>query len=123
MIGTVDGWQTASGMAISPKGELALVANRQDGTISVLSIRGKEEVKVTDTVTVGAPPTGLRRRDRPGRQARARGQSRRQQDRAACRSTAARGPTTSATCRPGVFPYNRRRQAGRQARADGRQRQ
>jgi len=40
-------------MAISPKGDLALVANRADGTISVLSIRGKE-VLVLDTVMVGA---------------------------------------------------------------------
>ncbi len=34
-------------------GKLALVTNRDDGTISVLSIAGKE-VKVTDTVSVGA---------------------------------------------------------------------
>jgi DNA-binding beta-propeller fold protein YncE len=33
---------------------MALVANRAEGTISVLSINGKE-VKVTDTMTVGAP--------------------------------------------------------------------
>ena len=39
-------------MAISPKGDLALVANRADGSISVLSIRGKD-VLVVDTVTVG----------------------------------------------------------------------
>ncbi len=42
-----------SGMAINAAGTLALVANRDDATISVLSIAGKE-VKVTDTVTVGA---------------------------------------------------------------------
>jgi len=41
-----------SGMAISPKGGLALVANRADGTLSVLSIRGKD-ISVVDTVTVG----------------------------------------------------------------------
>src|SRR5205085_7073888 len=35
-----------------PKGDLALVANRADGTISVLSIRGKD-VLVVDAVTVG----------------------------------------------------------------------
>jgi DNA-binding beta-propeller fold protein YncE len=39
-------------MAISQKGDLALVTNRADGTISVLSIRGKD-VLVADTVTVG----------------------------------------------------------------------
>jgi DNA-binding beta-propeller fold protein YncE len=42
-----------SGLAISPDGKWALVCNRSDGTVSVLSIAGKE-VKVTDTVTVGA---------------------------------------------------------------------
>lgn len=42
-----------SGMAINAAGTLALVCNRDDGTISVLSINGKE-VKVTDTLTVGA---------------------------------------------------------------------
>jgi len=41
-----------SGMAINAAGTMALVTNRDDGTISVLSINGKE-VKVTDTVTVG----------------------------------------------------------------------
>ena len=41
-----------AGMAISPDGKWALVANRGDGTLSVLSIEGKE-VSVSDTVTVG----------------------------------------------------------------------
>jgi DNA-binding beta-propeller fold protein YncE len=41
-----------AGLAISPDGKLALVANRGDGTISVLSIKGNA-VMVTDTVTVG----------------------------------------------------------------------
>jgi DNA-binding beta-propeller fold protein YncE len=52
-IGTIMVGKQPSGMAISPKGDLALVANRADGTISVLSIRGKD-VLVLDTVTVGA---------------------------------------------------------------------
>jgi YVTN family beta-propeller protein len=43
-----------AGLAISPDGKMALVTNRGDGTISVLSIDGKT-VTVTDTVTVGAP--------------------------------------------------------------------
>lgn len=43
-----------SGMAITPNGKLALVANRADGTVSVLSIDGKT-VKVIGTVTVGKP--------------------------------------------------------------------
>jgi hypothetical protein len=45
-------------MAISPKGNLELIANRADGTrsvLSMLSVNGKEDVKVTDTVSVGAP--------------------------------------------------------------------
>ncbi|MBV8133568.1 MAG: YncE family protein [Alphaproteobacteria bacterium] len=54
VIGTITVGKQPSGMAISPKGDLALVANRADGTISVLSIRGKD-VLVTDTVTVGTP--------------------------------------------------------------------
>lgn len=41
-----------SGMAISPDGKLALVANRADGTLSVLSIAGKT-VKLTGSVSVG----------------------------------------------------------------------
>ncbi len=52
-IGTITVGKQPSGMAISPKGDLALVANRADGTISVLSIRGKD-VLVLDTITVGA---------------------------------------------------------------------
>jgi DNA-binding beta-propeller fold protein YncE len=53
VIGTITVGKQPSGMAISPKGDLALVANRADGTISVLSIRGKD-VLVLDTVPVGA---------------------------------------------------------------------
>lgn len=51
--GTITVGKQPSGMAISPKGDLALVANRADGTISVLSIHGKD-VLVLDTVPVGA---------------------------------------------------------------------
>lgn len=43
-----------SGLAISPDGKLALVANRFGGSVSVLSIDGKT-VKVTDTITIGKP--------------------------------------------------------------------
>ena len=53
VIGTITVGKQPSGLAISPKGDLALVANRADGTISVLSIRGKD-VLVVDTVTIGA---------------------------------------------------------------------
>jgi DNA-binding beta-propeller fold protein YncE len=53
VIGTITVGKQPSGLAISPKGDLALVANRADGTISVLSIRGKD-VLVVDTVTIGS---------------------------------------------------------------------
>lgn len=53
VIGTINVGKQPSGIAISPKGDLALVADRADGTISVLSIRGKD-VLVLDTVPVGA---------------------------------------------------------------------
>ena len=41
-----------SGMAIAPNGKLALVANRADGTVTVLSIDGKT-VKATGSVSLG----------------------------------------------------------------------
>jgi DNA-binding beta-propeller fold protein YncE len=53
VIATLNLGKKPSGMAINNAGTMALVANRDDGTISVLSIDGKE-VKVTDTVAVGA---------------------------------------------------------------------
>jgi DNA-binding beta-propeller fold protein YncE len=53
VIGTITVGKQPSGLAINSKGDLALVANRADGTISVLSIHGKD-VLVVDTVTVGA---------------------------------------------------------------------
>lgn len=51
---TVNLGKRPSGMAIAPSGKMALVTNRDDGTISVLTIDGGN-VKVTDTVTVGDP--------------------------------------------------------------------
>lgn len=50
--GTLAGGKQPSGMAIAPDGKWALVCNRAEGTVSVLSIDGKD-VKITDTVTVG----------------------------------------------------------------------
>ena len=52
IIGTVKVGKQPSGLAINPKGDLALVANRGDGTLSVLAINGKN-VLVTGTVSVG----------------------------------------------------------------------
>jgi len=54
VIATLHAGKRASGMAINNAGTMALIANRDDGTITVLSIDGKN-VTVTDTVTVGAP--------------------------------------------------------------------
>ncbi|HXC29542.1 MAG TPA: YncE family protein [Stellaceae bacterium] len=42
-----------TGLAISPDGKWALVCNRDDGTVSVLSINGRD-VKIADTATIGA---------------------------------------------------------------------
>jgi DNA-binding beta-propeller fold protein YncE len=53
VIATLNLGKRPSGLAINAAGTLALVCNRDDGTISVLSIAGKD-VKVTDTVSVGA---------------------------------------------------------------------
>ena len=53
VVSTITTGKKPSGLAIAADGKLALVCNRDDGTISVLSIDGKE-VKVTDTVTIGA---------------------------------------------------------------------
>jgi DNA-binding beta-propeller fold protein YncE len=52
LISTVKAGRQPSGMAINRAGNLALVTNRADNSISVLSIRGKE-VKVVDTVAMG----------------------------------------------------------------------
>jgi DNA-binding beta-propeller fold protein YncE len=52
LAGTVTGAKQPSGLSISPKGDLALVANRADKSISVLSIKGTD-VKVIDTIPMG----------------------------------------------------------------------
>jgi DNA-binding beta-propeller fold protein YncE len=51
-IGTVEVGKQPSGLDISKKGNLALVTNREDKSISVLAISGKE-VKVVDTIQMG----------------------------------------------------------------------
>src|SRR6201995_3615828 len=48
---TVTGGKQPSGLNISPSGKMALVANRGDNSISVLSINGTD-VKVTDTIAM-----------------------------------------------------------------------
>ncbi len=57
-IGTVEVGKQPSGMAINRAGDMALVTNRADNSISVLSIKGKE-VKVTDTVPMGDSVTAV----------------------------------------------------------------
>jgi len=47
-----------SGLAFNKAGNLALVTNRADGTLSVLSVSGSD-VKVVDTVTIGTPADQL----------------------------------------------------------------
>lgn len=54
IIATVAAGKQPSGMAISPKGDIALVANRGDGSLTVLSIKGKEVTAVA-TVSIGTP--------------------------------------------------------------------
>src|SRR6202795_2300496 len=48
---TLTGGKQPSGLNISPSGKMALVANRGDNSISVLSIDGTD-VKITDTVAM-----------------------------------------------------------------------
>jgi len=51
-IATVHGGKQPSGMAINRAGTMALVANRADNSITVLTIHG-QDVKVVDTVPIG----------------------------------------------------------------------
>lgn len=53
-VATLELGKQPSGLAINKAGNLALVTNRADGTLSVLSINGTD-VKVVDTVTIGTP--------------------------------------------------------------------
>src|SRR5206468_4755511 len=48
---TITAGKQPSGLSISPSGKMALVANRGDNSISVLSVNGTD-VKVTDTVAM-----------------------------------------------------------------------
>jgi DNA-binding beta-propeller fold protein YncE len=52
LAGTVKGGKQPSGLSISPSGNMALVANREDKSITVLSINGTD-VKVADTIAMG----------------------------------------------------------------------
>ncbi len=54
VIATLHDGKQPSGMAIAPNGRMALVCNRAEGTVTVLSINGKE-VKPVGSVEVGKP--------------------------------------------------------------------
>jgi DNA-binding beta-propeller fold protein YncE len=54
LLGSVTVGKQPSGLAIRRSGDLALVTNRAENSVSVLSIDGKE-VKVVDTVALAAP--------------------------------------------------------------------
>src|ERR1700732_2792042 len=47
---TITGGKQPSGLSFSPSGKMALVANRGDNSVSVLSVNGTD-VKITDTIT------------------------------------------------------------------------
>jgi DNA-binding beta-propeller fold protein YncE len=55
-IGTVTVGKQPSGLSISPKGDMALVTNRAETTLSILSIKGKE-IAVVGAVDVSDNPT------------------------------------------------------------------
>ena len=48
---TITGGKQPSGLSFSPDGRMAMVANRGDNSISVLSVNGTD-VKITDTVAM-----------------------------------------------------------------------
>lgn len=57
-VATLELGKQPSGLAFNQAGNLALVTNRADGTLSVLSVSGTD-VKVVDTVTIGTPADQL----------------------------------------------------------------
>ena len=57
VLGTVKVGKQATGIAVSPNGTLALVANRGDGTVSVLKISGTQ-VTVTGSIALGKADSG-----------------------------------------------------------------
>ncbi|MEN9537915.1 MAG: hypothetical protein RLZZ126_150 [Pseudomonadota bacterium] len=56
-IGSVQVGAQATGIAVAPNGKLALVANRGEGTVSILSINGNL-VTATGKLTLGKPDSG-----------------------------------------------------------------
>jgi hypothetical protein len=100
LAGTVTVGKQPSGLSFSPSGDLALVANRADKTISVLGIKGTD-VKVLDTIDMGDIVAHVTftwtasTRSRPNSTI----------TKSRCStSTATRSPTTNSTCRPASGP-------------------
>jgi DNA-binding beta-propeller fold protein YncE len=58
VIGQLEAGDGAAGVSISRDGRLALVANRNAGTVSVFRIDARAVTRI-DTVTVGAPESGV----------------------------------------------------------------
>lgn len=58
VIGHVRAGKGAAGISISPDGRLALVANRREGSVSVLEISGRDVRKI-DTLNIGDAASGL----------------------------------------------------------------
>ena len=54
LVGTVDVGKQPSGLAVNKSGNLLLIANRADSSVSVLTIKG-QEVKLLDTIAMGDP--------------------------------------------------------------------
>jgi DNA-binding beta-propeller fold protein YncE len=57
VLGTVHAGRGASGVSFNPAGTMALVANRMEGTISILTVNGKT-VTAAGKVDLGAPDSG-----------------------------------------------------------------
>ena len=114
---TVTVGKQPSGLSFSPAGKMALVANRGDNSISVLSINGTD-VKVTDTVATARQRRACRVHAR--RQARARRQVPRSQDLGA-RHRRRQGDLQQGRLADRPMALQRRGGAERQDRADVRQ--
>ncbi|MBV8449952.1 MAG: YncE family protein [Hyphomicrobiales bacterium] len=58
LIATVDVGKQPSGLAINKSGNLVLIANRADSSVSVLTIKG-QEVKLVDTIAMNDPVSAV----------------------------------------------------------------
>ncbi len=58
IVATVQTGRQPSGISIAPDGQLALVANRADGTVTALSLHG-DQLQTLETVTVAEPSASV----------------------------------------------------------------